>query len=129
MLDPIADMLTRIRNAQMAGNSTTRMPYSKVKARIAEILAAEGYLSGMEDVRDAGRVFLQVRLKYVGKKPAIQSIARESTPGHRMYRSAGELPKVLNGYGIAIVSTSQGIMTNKDARRLGIGGEVMCSVY
>ncbi len=128
MTDPIADMLTRIRNAQLSRKASVRMPYSKIKQAIAQILADEGYVAGLETA-DEGKKELVVTLKYDGKDPAIQSLRRASKPGHRMYRKADELPRVLNGFGIAIVSTSRGVMTNKQARELGIGGEVLCTVY
>lgn len=128
MTDTIADMLTRIRNAQMASRHQARMPFSKVKLAVAEILCREGYLNKVEKI-DGSPIVLSVDLKYDGKMPAIQSIKRESKPGHRMYRNADELPTVINGYGIAIVSTSQGMMTSKEAKKLGIGGEVICSVF
>ncbi len=128
MTDPIADMITRIRNAQRAHNKETRMPYSKLKAAIAAILLAENYLSAVT-VTETTPKELVVTLKYAGKQPAIDQIIRDSKPGHRQYRKAEELPRVLNDYGIAIVSTSQGIMTNKEARKRGIGGEVLCSLY
>ena len=126
MTDPIADMLTRIRNAQLTRKSAVEVPFSKMKLRLLEILRAEGYIADIE--RPDERV-LMVGLKYDGKQPAIRSITRASTPGHRMYRKAEEIPSVLNNFGIAIISTSQGIMTNKEAKKLGIGGEVLCSVY
>jgi small subunit ribosomal protein S8 len=128
MSDPIADMLTRIRNAQLARKSTVTMPYSKLKHAIASILKEEGYVAECT-IQDAHPKALVLELKYQGKQPMIQSITRESKPGHRQYRKAGELPRVLNDYGIAIVSTSRGLMTNKKAREAGIGGEVICSVY
>lgn len=131
MTDPIADMLTRIRNAQKARHATVTIPFSKLKWRVAEILLSEGYLAKLDTIekKEGGPMSLVVTLKYFGKEPAIQMVARESTPGHRKYRQAFELPRVLNDYGIAIISTSRGVMTNKDARKMGIGGEVICSVY
>lgn len=126
--DPIADMLTRIRNAQLAKRRLVEIPFSKLKKSVADILNAEGYI-GMIEVQEGTPNTLVVELKYDGKLPAITSLKRESKPGHRMYRKAEELPHVLNGYGIAIVSTSKGLMTNKQARKEGIGGEVICSVY
>lgn len=129
MTDPIADMLTRIRNSQRAGKGTVDMPWSKLKFRIAEILRDEGYVARVEMAGDGVRKTLVLTLKYIGKEPAIQELRRESKPGFRMYRHAEELPRVMNGYGIAIVSTSQGLMTNKAARKQGIGGEVICSVF
>jgi small subunit ribosomal protein S8 len=127
MSDPIADMLTRIRNAQMARLGRVIVPASKMKKALANILSAEGYIGSVEQNDSPAELVLE--LKYEGKRPAISSIKRESKPGHRMYRKADELPNVLNGYGIAILSTSKGIMTNKDAHKQGIGGEIICSVY
>lgn len=130
MTDTIADMLTRIRNAQMAKKRTVVMPLSKARRAIAEILSTENYVGSVEVVEDKPSNKLVIELKYAqGRRPMIQSIKRESKPGHRMYRGAQELPKILNGYGIAIVSTSQGMMTAKEAKKRGIGGEVMCSIY
>lgn len=129
MTDPIADMLTRMRNALMTKKREVVMPYSQVKYRIAEILRDNGYVVRVEKMESTPGAQLIIELKYRGGGPAIQSLLRESKPGHRAYRKAHELPKVLNGYGIAVVSTSQGIMTADEARKRGIGGEVMCSVY
>ena len=128
MTDPIADMLTAIRNAQRAHKRVIEVAFSKLKENIANILKNEGYLDSVEK-QEIGHMKLVLTLKYEGKRPAIQSIKRESTPGHRLYVKAGEMPRVLNGYGVAIVSTPQGIMTNKDAKQKGIGGEVICSVF
>ncbi len=128
MTDPIADMLTRIRNAQKARKGSIEVAFSNLKMRIAEILSTEGYLGKVEK-KDGMPAMIQVELKYEGKRPVIQAVTRESTPGHRMYRKADELPRVLNDYGIAIVSTSKGLMTNKQARKEGLGGEVICSIY
>lgn len=128
MTDPIADMLTRIRNAAAARKRTVLVPLSKAKKSIAEILKEEGYIEAF-DVQEGNPAQLVLTLGYVGKEPKIQSITRESTPGHRMYRKAEDLPRVLNDYGVAIISTSRGLMTNKKARQAGIGGEVLCSVY
>ena len=128
MTDPIADMLTRIRNAHFAKKRATEIPFSKLKKAVVDILVAEGYLEGVV-VKEETPKMIVVTLKYHGKEPAIQAIVRESKPGHRFYSSSGELPHILNNYGIAIVTTSQGIMTNKEARKRGIGGEVLCSVY
>lgn len=128
MTDPIADMLTRIRNAQMARLAHVEMPLSKLKKALADILKEEQYIDDVQ-VIDGDKPALRLVLRYAGKQPAIQSITRISKPGHRAYRKAGELPRILNDYGIAIVSTSNGLMTNKKARELGIGGEVICSVY
>ena len=128
MTDPIADMLTRIRNAQFSRKKTVEIPFSKVKKVIVEILSREGYVGKIEESGDNHPV-LVVELKYNGKNPAIQSLKRESKPGHRIYLQKTEMPKILNDYGLAIVSTSKGIMTNKEARAQGIGGEIICSVY
>ncbi len=128
MTDPIADMLTRIRNAQRSRKPIVEIPYSQMKHAIADILNKEGYI-GTVDKTDAMPAMLVLTLKYYGRQPAIQSIDRTSTPGHRVYMKATELPRVLNDYGIAIISTSQGLMTNKDARKAGVGGEVICAIY
>ncbi len=125
--DPIADMLTRIRNALLVKSREVAVPHSKLKYRIAQILVAEGYVASVSD--PDGRMFT-VTLKYgPDRQPTIQSIRRVSTPGRRVYRAAGELPHVLNGYGIAIVTTSAGLMTNRLARKRHLGGEVLCEVY
>ncbi len=128
MTDPIADMLTRIRNAQQAKKKRVLVPFSRVKFAIAEILKKHGYIEAVS-IEEGMPKMCALELKYTGSEPAITSITRESTPGHRVYKKTGELPKVLNGFGIAIVSTSQGIMTAKDAEKKGVGGEVLCSVY
>jgi len=128
MTDPIADMLTRIRNAQLARKTEVELSFSKLKAAIAVILVTEGYLEKTEEQAGTPKK-LVLTLKYIGKQPAIRSIKRESKPGHRLYTGKDALPKVLNDYGIAILSTSKGLMTNKKARQLGLGGETICSVY
>lgn len=128
MTDPIADMLTRIRNAQASRKGRVLVPFSRVKFAIAEILKTEGYVGAIA-VEEGMPKMLAVELKYADGSPAISSINRESKPGHRVYRGATEFPKVLNGFGISIVSTSQGIMTAKEAQKKGIGGEILCSVY
>lgn len=129
MTDPIADMLTRIRNGQMARKTNVAIPFSKFKQQIAELLEKEGYIAGFKKSDENARV-LNVTLKYhENGQPVITNITRESKPGHRKYRKSDEMPYILNGYGIAIISTSRGIMTNKDARKEGIGGEIICSVY
>lgn len=129
MTDPIADMLTRIRNAQLAHRAQVRIPYSKLKFAVAEILRAEGYVGAVERVEQKPQDTLRIELKYRGKTPGITFLKRESTPGHRVYRGAEELPRVLDGFGLAVVSTSQGVMTGKQARKLGIGGEILCTLY
>jgi len=128
MTDPIADMLTRIRNAQKAKKLNIELPFAKVKFMIGKILSEHGYLGEVKKI-EGPKPVLAIELKYNGKNPAITSVKRESKPGHRMYRKAEELPTVLNGFGLAIVSTSQGMMTVKQAKEKGIGGEVVCSVY
>lgn len=128
MTDPIADMLTRIRNAQKSRKSEVLISFSKLKLRIAELLRDAGYIGAVEE-RPGMPAMLRMELLYQGKEPVIHDVKRESKPGHRLYRKAGDMPRVMNDYGIAIVSTSRGLMTNKEARKLGVGGEVICSIY
>jgi len=128
MTDPIADMLTRIRNAQMTRKRSVSIPFSKIKFALLTILSDAGYIGNLEK-KDGMPAEIIAELKYNGNMPAITKIVRESKPGHRMYRKVQELPHVLNGYGLAIVSTSQGIMTVDEAKKKGLGGEVICSVY
>lgn len=129
MQDPLADMLTRIRNAQMAGKSNVVMPSSKVKLAVAKVLCDEGYIDGYS-VEDAdGIPSLSMALKYFDGKPVIAEIKRVSRPGLRNYAGKDALPRVRAGLGIAIVSTSQGVMTDSAARKAGIGGEVLCTVF
>jgi small subunit ribosomal protein S8 len=125
MTDPIADMFTRIRNAQAMGKPTVSMPASKLRQALADLLKAEGYVLDSRRSEDAGKAQLEIRLKYFEGKPAIERIERVSRPGLRVYRGKGELPKVLNGLGISIVSTSSGLMTDAQARAKGLGGEVI----
>ena len=127
MSDPIADMLTRIRNGQTAKKAEVAMPASKMKQSIAQVLKDEGYITDFTVSEDA-KPELSVSLKYFDGKPVIESIKRISRPGLRIYKSTDELPKVLNGLGIVIVSTSKGMMTDRAARAAGIGGELICSV-
>ncbi len=128
MSDPIADMLTRIRNAQMVEKATVRMPASKLKAAIAQVLVDEGYIDGFELLRDGSKSDLQIGLKYYAGRPVIERIERVSRPGLRVYRGRDEIPQVLNGLGVAIVSTPKGVMTDRKARQVGVGGEVLCYV-
>lgn len=128
MQDPIADMLTRIRNAQSAGKIHVTMPASKLKVAIAELLKAEGYIRDAEVANQAGRSTLTLVLKYHEGRPVISTIERVSRPGLRNYRGKAKLPSVLGGLGIAVVSTSKGLMTDRDARAAGYGGEVLCVV-
>jgi len=127
--DPISDFLTRLRNAQMAGHDSINAPSSKVKFAIAKILQQEGYVTDVSVNQDGPKATLHVGLTYSGNKSKIRSIKRVSTPGRRVYRKYGELPRVLSDIGIAIVSTSAGIMTNKEARKRHLGGEIICEVY
>ena len=128
MNDPIADMLTRIRNAQAARKATVEMPSSKLKVAIADVLVAEGYVESAETSEDGVRKTLTIGLRYYRNEPVIESIDRVSRPGLRVYKGAGDLPKVQGGLGIAIVSTSNGVMTDRQARAAGHGGEVLCYV-
>ncbi len=128
MSDPISDMLTRIRNAQMAEKVTVKMPSSKLKVAIAKVLQDEGYVEGFNVSSNDGKPLLEIGLKYYAGRPVIEKIQRVSRPGLRMYKGCEDIPKVMNGLGIAIVSTSKGLMTDHKARANGIGGEVLCIV-
>jgi small subunit ribosomal protein S8 len=131
--DPIADMLTRVRNALMAGHATVAMPSSKIKVAVAEILQEEGYITGIEVLPEKPQAILTLKLKYIGRRrerrPVIQGLERISKPGRRIYIGTAEIPWVLSGMGIAILSTSEGVMTGQKARRLGVGGEILCHVW
>ena len=127
--DPIADMLTRIRNANSAKHATVDIPASNMKKAIAEILQQEGYIKGYQLVSDAGQGTIRVTLKYNGNEKALQGLRRVSKPGLRVYAGADELPWVLKGLGIAIISTSKGIMTDRNARAAHVGGEVLAFVW
>jgi len=133
--DPIADMLTRMRNAVMAGHTAVAMPSSKIKAEIAKILKDEGYISGYEvvDGEIAGQKVLRLRLKYIGerrdRRSVITGLERVSRPGRRVYTGKREIPWVLSGMGVAIISTPKGVMTGQRARQLGVGGEIICKVW
>lgn len=127
MQDPVADMLTRIRNAQAANKVSVSMPSSKLKVSIASVLKSEGYISGFE-VSEGVKPELSVELKYFEGKPVIETIQRLSRPGLRIYKKHNELPKVMGGLGVALVSTSKGLMSDRDARKVGIGGEILCYV-
>ncbi len=128
MHDPIADMLTRIRNAQMVNKPSVSMPSSKLKIAIAKVLKDEGYVEDFAVKPNEGKPQLEIGLKYYAGRPVIESIDRVSRPGLRIYRASDSIPKVMNGLGVAIVSTSQGVMTDRKARAAGIGGEVLCVV-
>jgi small subunit ribosomal protein S8 len=128
MSDPIADMLTRIRNAQMVEKTGVLMPASKVKLAIAQVLKDEGYIDDFAVRENDGKPELHISLKYYAGRPVIEKIERVSRPGLRIYKGSQEIPKVMNGLGIAIVSTSRGVMTDRKARADGVGGEVLCIV-
>lgn len=128
MSDPIADMLTRIRNAQMVEKATVSMPASKVKAAIAQVLKDEGYIDGFAVKTVEGKSELEISLKYYAGRPVIERIERVSRPGLRVYRGRNAIPQVQNGLGVAIVTTPQGVMTDRKARTTGVGGEVLCYV-
>lgn len=128
MSDPISDMLTRIRNAQMAEKIMVAMPSSKIKAAIAKVLQDEGYVDGFKVIDHDGKPTLEIGLKYYADRPVIEKIQRVSRPGLRVYKGSEDIPRVMNGLGIAIVSTSKGLMTDRKARADGIGGEVLCIV-
>jgi small subunit ribosomal protein S8 len=128
MTDPIADMLVRIRNAAAVGKPVVKMPSSKTKVAIARVLQDEGYIAGSRVTEDGPKAELEIELKYYQGRPVIETLKRVSRSGLRQYRGKDELPKVLNGLGIAIISTSKGIMTDAQARQQGVGGEVLCFV-
>ena len=134
--DPISDMLTRIRNAVMAEHTTVALPNSKMKSAIAQILKDEGYISGFEIVDDnkhPTQKVLRIRLKYIGerreRRPVITGLERISRPGMRVYTGKQEIPWVLSGMGVAIISTPKGVMTGQRARQLGVGGEILCKIW
>ena len=128
MSDPIADLLTRIRNAQMVAKTTVLVPSSKVKVAIAQVLKDEGYIDGFKVSNEGGKSELQITLKYYAGRPVIERIERVSRPGLRVYKGRDDIPQVQNGMGVAIVTTPQGVMTDRKARATGIGGEVLCYV-
>ena len=129
MTDPIADMLTRIRNAQMTERAIVAMPASKVKVAIARVLKDEGYIDGFKiNAEETRKPELEIALRYYAGRPVIEKIERVSKPGLRIYKGKDEIPPVMNGLGIAIVSTSHGVMTDRKARASGVGGEVLCIV-
>jgi small subunit ribosomal protein S8 len=135
MTDPIADMLTRIRNAMGVGHPTVAMPSSKLKAEIARILKEEGFIAGYEvvDGESPGHKILRLRLRYVGerrfRRPVITGLERVSTPGRRIYSGKRDIPWVLSGMGVSILTTPKGVMTGQRARQLGVGGEILCKVW
>lgn len=129
MSDVIADMLTRIRNASNAKHETVDIPASNMKKSIADILAEEGYIKGYQIIDDGKQGVIRVTLKYIGKQKVIQGLRRVSKPGLRIYSSCEDMPRVMNGLGVAIVSTSKGIMTDKKARKENVGGEIIAFVW
>jgi len=128
MSDPIADMLTRIRNGQMAGHASVSMPSSKLKTALAKLLADEGYVSSFNVDSNDGKSTLLIDLKYYQGKPVIELLKRVSRPGLRVYKNKDELPNVIGGLGVAVISTSKGIMSDREARLQGVGGEIVCYV-
>jgi small subunit ribosomal protein S8 len=128
MSDPIADMLTRIRNAQVVHKTSVAMPSSKVKIAIANVLRDEGYIEDYAVTEDAGKAELKIGLKYYAGRPVIERLERVSRPGLRVYKGKDDIPNVMNGLGVAIVSTPKGVMTDRKARATGVGGEVICYV-
>ncbi|MEM8593959.1 MAG: 30S ribosomal protein S8 [Pseudomonadota bacterium] len=129
MQDPIADMLTHIRNGQMAKMKTVTMPSSKVKVAIAKVLKDEGYIESLSEESEGNKKLLTVELRYYEGSAVIESIVRVSRPGLRIYKGKDELPSVNAGLGVSIISTSQGLMTDRAARKVGVGGEVICQVF
>lgn len=128
MSDPIADMLTRIRNAQVVKKTSVAMPSSKIKVAIANVLKDEGYIDDFAIANADGKSELKIGLKYYAGRPVIERIERVSRPGLRIYRGKGDIPTVMNGLGVAIVSTPRGVMTDRKARATGVGGEILCYV-
>ncbi len=127
--DPIADMLTRIRNANTQRHQSVDVPYSRVKKAIADILVEEGFVSSLEVLGEGVKKTIRITLKYENKTKVLQGLKRISKPGLRIYANAGELPRVLNGLGIAVISTSKGIMTDKNARKENVGGEILAYIW
>ena len=128
MSDPISDMLTRIRNAQLAEKTTVGIPSSRLKVAIAQVLKDEGYVEDFALRESQGKALLEIALKYYAGRPVIEKIERVSRPGLRIYKANREIPKVMNGLGIAIISTPKGVMTDRKARASGMGGEILCIV-
>ena len=128
MSDPIADLLTRIRNAQMVSKAVVSVPSSKVKVAIAQVLKEEGYIDGFQIKSADGKSELEISLKYYAGRPVIERIERVSRPGLRVYKGRDAIPQVMNGLGVAIVTTPKGVMTDRKARAVGVGGEVLCYV-
>ena len=129
MNDPLGDMLTRIRNASMRHKSTVRTPASKIRRWVLDVLQAEGYIRGYEEVTEDGHPELEISLKYFDGQPVIRELRRVSTPGRRVYSGVKEIPQVRQGLGVAIVSTPKGVMSDAQARTANVGGEVLCTVF
>ncbi len=129
MTDPIADMIIRIKNALMARHETVAIPHSKMKAQIGQILLSNQYVEEFKVEPKSPQAEIQLKLKYVGRVPAITGVKRISTPGRRVYTSSTQIPRALGGYGITIVSTSKGIMTDKEAKKQNVGGEILCQIW
>jgi small subunit ribosomal protein S8 len=130
MNDPIADMLTRIRNSQMRGKSVVSTPASKLRVRVLEVLADEGYIRGFEETKgEDGHPAIEISLKYYEGEPVIRELKRVSKPGRRVYMSVGDIPSVRQGLGVSIVSTSKGVMSDANARAANVGGEVLCTIF
>jgi len=129
MTDPLGDMLTRIRNAQMRGKSKVLSPASKLRGNVLDVLQREGFLRGYATVEQDGRATLEIELKYFEGDPVIQEIKRVSTPGRRVYSSVKDIPSVRNGLGVSILSTPQGVMSDTEARERNVGGEILCQVF
>ena len=130
MTDPLGDMLTRIRNAQMRNSNTVSTPASKLRARVLDVLQSEGYIRGYSEVEyGSGRAELEIELKYYDGRPVIRDIRRVSKPGRRVYSSVKSLPTIANGLGVSILSTPKGVMSDAQAREQNVGGEILCSVF
>lgn len=129
LADPIADMLTRVKNALMARQNAVEMPYSKAKAAVAEVLKSEGYVLGVEKSGEGYKALLRITLKYQGNKPVIDGLKRVSKPSRRIYVGHDEIPKVMSGLGVNILSTPRGIMSERQARQQKVGGEILCAVW
>ena len=130
MNDPIADMLTRIRNSQMRGKSVVSTPASKLRVRVLEVLADEGYIRGFEETKDInGHPAIEISLKYYEGEPVIRELKRVSKPGRRVYMGVNDIPQVRQGLGVSIVSTSKGVMSDANARAANVGGEVLCTIF
>lgn len=129
MTDPIADMITRIKNAFLANKSSVSLPHSKLKEALAKILEAEGYITGFAVKPTVPQKTIELELKYIGKIPAITDVKRVSKPGRRVYTPVKKIPKALGGYGVTIVSTSKGVLTGSQAKKIGVGGELLCQIW